>query len=107
MPKNLNRPPTNEELNHPSLLINKDDEYLFETGKQKGLSDELMYAMYVVAIADNPVADGANGSLVYSEDELKSMEKDLAAFVYDEKKKRFIGFLPSPEFLKNNKNGTA
>ena len=108
MPEYLNRLPTNEELNHPCLTVTVDDSHVFELGKAKGISEEEMWAAFVLFAAGIPknTEDNTGRSVVFSEDELKSEAEGMAKSVYDEKSKRIVCFLPSPQYFKNrNKNG--
>jgi len=103
MPKVVKGKVTEGDKNHPLYFLTENDSYLFELGKAKGLSDDLMGAMSVIAIADIPVQNGDSMN-ISSEEELELASTQADPFVYDKEKKRLVAFYPTPEYIRANKH---
>ena len=101
MPKVVKGKVTEGDKNHPLYFLTEADGYLFELGKAKGLTDDRMAAMSVIAIADIPVQNGETMN-ISSAEELELASTQAEPLVYDKETKRLVVFYPSAEYIKKN-----
>jgi len=101
MPKVVQGKVTEGDINHPLYFLTEKDSYLFALGKEKGLSDELMGAMSVIAIANVPVQNGETMN-ISSEEELELAATQADPLVYDKEKKRLVVFYPTSKYIQEH-----
>ena len=75
---------------------------LVELAKFKGYQDSDVVTLYVVAVEGIPEETHSGEYAIYEEFDLKQLAKDVERMLYDESKKRLVGFIPPIPHLGTN-----